>query len=100
MCEYTISYNTFALRVRFSCQEHSCLRSKLPNWISDYVAVRFIHARCKHFVKNSVFTKRFIFVFPVKLSIGKQYIIMDYFIIIMDYFSQEARRLISLTEGY
>ena len=55
--ELLASYYMLALRVRFSCQERSRLRSKRPNQISNYVVIRLIRARHNHFVKNGVATR-------------------------------------------
>ena len=80
-------YSMFALRMPFSCQEQSCLRSKRPNRISDYIVIHFVCAWCNHSVKNGVFTKDSHFYAPSK-TIHSQ---VKY--IIMDYFDQEAKKL-------
>ena len=90
------TYSMFVLRVWFSCQEWSLLRSKQPNRISNDIVIHFIHTRCNHFVKNGVVTKDSRFCVPDK-TIHSQ---MKY--IIMDYFDQEAKKSrcpISLTEN-
>ena len=70
----------FTLRMPFSCQEWSHLRSKWANWISNYVVIGFVHTQRNHSVKNGIFTKDLHFYAPGKIIHSQvKYIIMDYF---------------------
>ena len=83
------SYSTFALRVRFGCQEWSRLRLKRPNWISNYVVIRFIRTRHYHFGKYGIVRKNLCFCVPDKtIHSQAKYIIINYC-------DQEARLLVS-----
>ena len=86
-------YSVFVLRMPFSCQEQSCLRSKRANQISDYVVIRFVRARHNHSVKNGVFIKDSHIYAPGKTI----YIQVKYY---CDQEAKKFRHLISLPEGY
>ena len=84
----------FVLRMPFSCQERSCLRSKWANQISDYVvSYTFACAQRNHSVKNGVFTKDSHIYAPGKTI----YIQVKYY---CDQEAKKFRHLISLPEGY
>ena len=73
-----VNYNMFALRMRFSCQEWSRLRSKQPNRISDYIVIRFICALRNHFLKMASLQKIYGCVPGKTIHSQAKYIIMDY----------------------
>ena len=62
----------FVLKVRFSCQEQSHLKSKQQNRIGDYVVIHFIRTQRNHFVNMASLQKIHAFVFQVTLSIAKR----------------------------
>ena len=88
-----VNYSMFALRMWFSCQEWSRLRSKRPNRINNYIVIRFIHALRNHFLKMASLQKIYGCVPSKTIHSQAKYIIMDY----CDQEAKKSRRTISLT---